>query len=94
MTVVEHLRRHKVVNVTAAAKKRKQTVTVGSARTRTLTAGASRTVAISLNRKGKKLLARFHRITATLKITQSLGNGKTKTVSRQKVTFKARGHHR
>ena len=93
MTVVEHLRGHKVLNVTAAAKKRKQTVTVGSAHAK-LAAGTSRTVAISLNGKGKKLLARFHRITATLKITQSLGNGKTKTVSSQKVTFKARRHHR
>ncbi len=93
MTVVVHLRRHKVVKVTPAAKKRKRTVTVGSART-TLTAGATRTVQLSLNGKGKKLLARFHHITATLKVTQTLGNGHTRKVSSQKVTFKAHKHHR
>ena len=92
LTVVEHLRRHKIVKVTAAAKKRKRTVTVGSARAK-LTAGTSRTVRLSLNRKGKKLVARFHHITVTLKITQTLGNGQTRKVSSQKVTFRARRHH-
>ena len=92
MTVVEHLRGHKVLNVTAAAKKRKQTITVGSAHAK-LAAGTSRTVTISLNGKGKKLLARFRRITVTLKITQTLGNGHTRKVSSQKVTFRAAKHH-
>ena len=92
MTVVEHLRGHKLLNVTAAAKKRKVTVTVGSARAK-LAADTARTVTVPLNAKGKKLLARFRRITVTLKITQTLGNGHTRKVSSQKVTFRAAKHH-
>ena len=95
MTVVEHLRGHKLLNVTAAAKKHKVTkvtVTVGSARAK-LAAGTARTVSVPLNGKGKKLLARFRRITVTLKITQALGNGHTRKVSSQKVTFRAPKHH-
>jgi hypothetical protein len=93
LTVVEHLRGHKVLKVTANARQRKVTVTVGSAHT-TVAAGAARTVSLSLNGKGKRLLTRFRHLTATLKVTQTLADGSTRSVSSQKVTFRARKHHK
>jgi hypothetical protein len=57
----------------------------------TLTAGQSRTLRVSLNAAGRKLLKKHRRVVATLKIRQTLVNGRTITVSTQSVTFKR--HH-
>ncbi len=70
LTVVETLKGHRVVGVTAA-KKRRRTVTVGSA-TVTLAAGQATTVSVSLNRTGRRLLAKRHgRLKVRVVVTQA-----------------------
>jgi hypothetical protein len=64
------------------------TVVLGTA-SATIGAGRTATVRISLNRSGRKLVAARHKVTAKLTIAQ----GK-RTVSTQKVTFKAPKHSR
>ena len=93
MTVTEKFRGHKIIAVTARKKPktRKVVVTVGSARGITLTAGQSKVVKISLNRRGKRLLASRHTLKVTLDVTQILGGGRSRTLS-QTVTFKAPKH--
>ena len=91
MTVTEKFRGRKLIAVTARKKIRKVVVTVGSARGLTLTAGQSKVVKLSLNGRGKRLLASRHTLKATLHVTQVLGGGRSKTVS-QTVTFKAPKH--
>lgn len=93
MTVTETLGGHKLIAVTAREKHktRKVVVTVGSARTITLTAGQSRVVKVSLNHRGKRLLASRHTLKVRLDVTQILGGGRSRTLS-QTVTFKAPKH--
>jgi hypothetical protein len=93
MTVTEKLRGHKIIAVTARKKPktRKVVVTVGSARGLTLVAGQSKVVKISLNGRGKRLLASRHTLKVTLDVTQILGRERSRTLS-QKVTFKAPKH--
>jgi hypothetical protein len=59
----------------------------------TIGAGRTQTVHISLNRTGRKLLAARHKLTAKLTVTQRIA-GRNRTVSTQKVTFKAPKHQR
>ena len=83
-----------IIAVTARKKQpktRKVIVTVGTARGITLTAGQSKVVKISLNGTGKNLLHSHHTLKVTLDVTQSLGGGRSKTLS-QTVTFKAPKH--
>jgi len=93
MTVTEKIRGHKLIAVTARKrpKTRKVVVTVGTARAVTLLAGQSRTVKISLNGTGRRLLASHRTLKVTLDVTQILGGGRSRTVS-QTVTFKAPKH--
>ena len=93
MTVTEKFRGRKIIAITARKKPkiRKVVVTVGSARGLTLVAGQSKVVKISLNRRGKRLLASHHRLKVRLHVTQVLGGGRSKTVS-QVVKFKAPKH--
>jgi hypothetical protein len=98
MTVTEKLRGHKMIAVTARKKPktRKVVVTVGSARGLTLIAGQSKVVKISLNGRGKHLLASRHTLKVTLHVTQILSSRTSRTFS-QTVTFKApkhKKHHR
>lgn len=90
LTATETLIGHRVVGVKAQKKKKKHKVTVrlGSASV-TLTSGQQRTVRITLGGKGGGLLKRFGRLSATLKVTQTLVNRTTRTVSTQKVSFKS-----
>jgi streptogramin lyase len=53
-----------------------------------MTGGQSREVTVSLDSKGRKLLAKFHRLPATLTVTESSGAGKPATVAKSSVTFK------
>ena len=95
MTVTEKLRGHKIIAVTARKqpKTRKVVVTVGSGRGLTLVAGQSKVVKISLNGRGKRLLASRHTLNVMLDVTQILGGGPSRTLS-QKVTFKAPKHRK
>jgi hypothetical protein len=92
MTTVETLLGHRVIAVAQSLKKHKRVVTVGLARV-TLAAGTSKTVKIPLNALGKSLLKRFHRMKVTLKVTQTLANGSSKTVAVKTMRFKARKRH-
>jgi hypothetical protein len=83
-TVKEHLRGSRLVAVTARAHATKRTtrqVVVVKA-TKTLAAGANKTLSIELNATGRKLLARFHKLTVVT--TVKLGR---KTVKSLKVVF-------
>ncbi len=91
LTVTERFRRHRLIAVSARkAKVTHKTVVLGTA-TVTVKAGRTATARFSLNRTGRKLLAARHRVTAKLKATQRI-SGRNRTISTQKVTFKARKH--
>ena len=94
LTVVETLHGHKLVAVSARkGKVTHKTVVLGTA-SATVKPGHTQTVRIGLNRTGRHLLAKRHKVTAKLTVTQRTG-GKNHTISTQKVTFKApkhRGH--
>jgi hypothetical protein len=93
LTVVETLRGHRLIAVSARkAKVTHKTVVVGTAKA-TVKAGQKKTVRIGLNGTGRKLLKARHRFTAKLTVTQRIG-GKNRTVSTQKVTFKAPPKHK
>ncbi len=79
-------------DATAAGKKPKKpssrTVVVGTARA-TIRAGRSKTLKISLNRTGKRLLAKHHTLKVKLVITQ-----KGRTVRKTTITFKTKPAHK
>jgi hypothetical protein len=86
LTATETIGRGKVIAVGAAASVRKtlkKVVVVGSVTT-TLTAGTGRVVQVSLNALGKRLLAKFHSLTAKLTVAQS-----TTVVLRKAVVLRA-----
>ena len=88
LTVTETLRGHKVIAVSARkAKVTHKTIVLGTA-SATIAAGRTATVKIGLNGTGRHLLAARHRLTATLTVTQRV-SGRNRTISTQKVTFKA-----
>ncbi len=91
LSVTETFRGHRLIAVTARHGRSKKVVILGTASAR-LDAGASQTVRISLNRKGRKLLAARHVLRVELRVTQALGNGHDTTVSTQTVKFSARRH--
>jgi hypothetical protein len=94
LTVVETRSGHRLVAVTAASRSR-TTVVLGSA-TVTLQAGSTRTVKVSLNGTGRRLLSQLHTLKAKLLVSQLLAGAHRQTLSSQTVTFKAkrgrRGH--
>ncbi len=65
----------------------KKTVVLGTA-TVTVAAGKRKSVKVTLNAAGKKLLAKRHTVKTKLTITRRTG-GRTRTVSAKAVTFKA-----
>jgi hypothetical protein len=90
LTITETLKGHKLIAISAKAKKQKKihkVVQVGSASV-TLEAGQSKTVKIGLNSTGKALLASHHGLKTTLRITQANAGGGSTTVLKQTVTFK------
>ncbi|MGZ4165801.1 MAG: hypothetical protein ACXVFO_04275 [Solirubrobacteraceae bacterium] len=88
LTVTETLRGRKIIAVSARkAKLTHKTVIPGTA-SATIKAGRKATVRISLNRTGRSLLAAHHRLAAKLSVTQRV-NRRNRTLSTQKVTFKA-----
>jgi hypothetical protein len=96
LTVTETLRGHKVIAVTARKqpKTHKHVVVVGRTRV-TLTAGHSRSVGVTLNSAGRKLLATHHTLRVTLHVTETLANGHSAKVATRTVVFHApRRHHK
>jgi hypothetical protein len=84
LSVLETLHHGKVTALAASAKTTKKTVVVGS-ETVTIAAGKSRTVRISLNGSGKRLLAKHNPLKAKLAVTAS-----GKKVSSSTITFKTK----
>ena len=92
LTVIETLRGHKIIAVSARkAKVTHRTVVLGTA-SATIKAGRAQTVRVSLDRTGRKLPAARHKLTAKLTVTQRIA-GRNRSVSTQKVKFKAPKHH-
>jgi hypothetical protein len=91
ITATEKLKGKRVVGVSARkhkkAKIHKKVVVLGKARV-TLAAGQKKTVKVSLNGTGKRLLAKHKRLKTKLKVTSKTAGGKTKTVANKTVTFK------
>jgi hypothetical protein len=94
LTVTEVFKGHKLISVTARAKLKRRIVAVGIASV-TLNAGETRTVRITLNGTGKKLLAKLHKLKVRLRVAQTLANGHATTILSQTLTFKktAKRHH-
>ncbi|HEX3735868.1 MAG TPA: hypothetical protein VHU86_12040 [Solirubrobacterales bacterium] len=92
LTVTEHLRGHRVIAISAAAKhgRTRKTLLVGSG-TATLKGGEVKVVQVSLNRKGKKLLAGHSPLKVRLQVFQK---GIEAAISTQTVTFRSRPKHR
>jgi hypothetical protein len=90
LSVIETIRGHRVVAASAVAKKggKHRQVVLGASRV-SLMAGQTRSVKIALNATGKRLVARLHRLEASLQIRQSDLSGRTKTVFSRTVAFKA-----
>jgi hypothetical protein len=72
--------------IAIAAKIKKKVVVLGSA-TATLTAGHSKTITVSLNAAGKRLLAKHHQLKAKLTLAQS---GHSGPVAVKTLTFEAK----
>jgi hypothetical protein len=83
LSVIETLHGGKLVGV--AAKTKKRTVTLGTASV-TLAGGQSKTVTVSLNATGRRLLAHRHSLSVKLTVKQEIG-GKSVVVKTLTVTF-------
>jgi hypothetical protein len=83
LSVIETLRSGRLVGVAAKAKKR--TVTLGTASV-TLTGDQSKTVTVSLNATGRRLLAHRRSLSVKLTVKQEIG-GKSVVVKTLTVTF-------
>jgi hypothetical protein len=93
LAVTEKFKGHRLLAVSAVKRPRtyRKVLVVGSAHV-TLTAGQSQMAPVSLNRAGRHLLARRHRLATTLQVLQVLPGGHVVTVSTQTVAFKAPRH--
>jgi hypothetical protein len=93
-TVTEHLTHGKLTATSASLaekktkKKTTRVVTVASA-TSTLKAGTSRTLTLKLNKTGRALLSRFHKLTIRTRVSVA---GKTVKTVKIVVSLTAKGH--
>jgi len=88
LTIIETVKAGKVIAVTAGkknGKKPKRKVVVLGNATLTLSAGQTKTVQLSLNGTGKRLLSEYHALKVKLAVTEP-----GKTVSAKTITFKAK----
>jgi hypothetical protein len=85
--VIETLRGHKVIAVSARkAKRTHKRVVVGTSAVN-VGAGKHGTLRLKLNRTGRRLLSAFHRLTVGLTATQTRP-GRHRVIVKRKVTFK------
>jgi len=98
MSLTEILSGRNLVGVTARASTERKVVVVGSG-SATVNAGQTRTVTISLNGTGRKLLARRHRLEVRLGVTQTFASATgaaaiaPRTIASRVLAFKAHKHH-
>lgn len=76
---------NKVIAVSANTRLRRQTMRIG-ALTATIPAGHTRTLSLAIRTTGRTLLARFHQIQATFRLTMAVASRRT-TVSTVKLTL-------
>ena len=93
LTVAETFKGRKLISVTSRRRVKKKLVVVGTASV-TLTAGHTKTVRITLNSTGKRLLAKRHSLKVTLRVAQAVSARQTIAIGTQKVTFKTGKRHR
>jgi hypothetical protein len=99
LTTTERLRGKSLVGVSAAESRKprlhRKTVTVGRV-VFTIQAGKSRTITVSLNKTGKKLVKKFGKLPARLKITLTQPGGHPLVVKNAKLVFKPakKKHHK
>ncbi len=93
LTVTETFKGRKLISVTSRRRVKKKLVVVGTASV-TLTAGHTKTVRITLNSTGKRLLAKRHSLKVTLRVAQAVSARQTIAIGTQKVTFKTGKRHR
>jgi hypothetical protein len=91
VTTAETLHGSTVIAVTATAKHRKRVVTVARGSYR-LAGGKSIMLKLKLESKGKALLKRFGKLPVIVTITQANSAGQQVTISRGKLTMKAKKH--
>jgi hypothetical protein len=91
LTTLEHLLGRGIVGFSARKKRHTQRVVIGSTRF-SLSAGQTRRITVPLNRTGTRLVARFGRLPATLKIT--LLGVKPPTVLVSTTTIKRKPAHK
>jgi hypothetical protein len=89
LSITETLRHGKIIAIAASSKRTttKKRVVL-AAHTVTLSAAHHKTVTLTLNRTGKRLLAKHHRLKVTLTAVQT-----RKTIAKQTLTFRARPKH-
>lgn len=88
LTATEKVRGSKVLSVSATRRKVKTKVIVLGSTTVTIAAGQTRKVRVSLNAKGRRLLASHHRLRLALNVTRTV-NRRAVTVFSKTYTFKA-----
>jgi hypothetical protein len=99
LTTTERLRGKSLVGVSAAKSRKpklhRKTVTVGRV-VFAVQAGKSRAITVSLNKTGKKLLKKFGKLPARLKITLTQAGGHPLVIKNAKLTFKLakKKHHK
>ncbi|MGA7703592.1 MAG: hypothetical protein WB998_01730 [Solirubrobacteraceae bacterium] len=87
LTVTESFQGHRLVAVSANARKTHRLLVVGSASV-LLESGHAQIVRIGLNRAGKRLLASRHRLKATLRVTVASSSATPTSIVTRVVTFK------
>jgi lipopolysaccharide export system protein LptA len=81
-SVLETIRRGKVIALAASTKTTKKTITIAS-KTATIPARSTKTIKLTLNGAGKQLLAKHHPLKAKLTVTQSPRTVTSKTITLQ-----------
>ncbi len=93
LTITETFKGHRLISVTSRKRIKKKLVVVGLASV-TLAAGQSKTVRITLNGTGQRLLKKRHTLKVTLRVTQAVSGRQSNAIATQKLTFKTPRRHR
>jgi streptogramin lyase len=93
LAVSETVKGGKVIAISASkpsrSRSKRQRVRLGYS-TMTLAGNRTKTAYVTLNPAGRRLLARYHILRATLTLVEATAPGKTATIATRLVTFKAR----
>lgn len=87
LTTVEKVKGGKVISARRRQKVKKRTVVVGRVNF-TISAGQTKTITLTLNATGRKLLKRFHKLPVTFKVILIGADGKPIVIKSKKLTLK------